>query len=173
MKYVAFLRGINTGKKQVKMDQLRKVLEEQNLTNVKTILASGNIIFETTTTTPTVEELETTLKNSFGFEIPVILRTFPQIQKLIQSKPFKNISITPETRLYVTFLGNKPTPEQKKIELLDESFQIIQITDNEVCSVKILQDGRGTVDAMEILEKQFGKNVTTRNWNTITKIIQV
>ena len=48
MKYVALLRGINIGKKQVKMEILRSVMEDAGYTNVKTLLASGNVIFETT-----------------------------------------------------------------------------------------------------------------------------
>jgi uncharacterized protein (DUF1697 family) len=49
----------------------------------------------------------------------------------------------------------------------------LRVSEREVCSVLTLSPNSGTTKAMDILEKEFGKNVTTRNWNTVIKIAQL
>ncbi len=177
MIYIAFLRGINVGgKRQVKMEDLKKDFESLGFTGVQTLLNSGNVIFSSTETNSTVltQKIEEKLAKTFGWEIGVILRTSDQIQDLINSDPFKDISITPETRLYVTFLSEKPRSNLKiPHDPPDKSFRIIHLTDSEVCSVVLLSTDKNTTDLMKFLEKEFGKKVTTRNWNTIIKIAEV
>ncbi len=109
--YVALLRGINVGgKKSVKMEELRKALESLGLKSVKTVLASGNVLFETSEKDSEVlrKSIEEKLKKTFGFQINAILRKISEIQKLVDSNPFQKITVTPETRLYLTFLSEKP-----------------------------------------------------------------
>ncbi len=48
-------------------------------------------------------------------------------------------------------------------------MRIIRVTDDDVCSVLHLTE-TGTIEAMGTLEKEFGRNVTTRNWNTVEKL---
>lgn len=81
--------------------------------------------------------------------------------------------------MYVTFLPEK-SKDYVKIPYLpaqagespEKDFTILRVTDNEVCSVLTLSKERKTTDAMHILEKTFGKNITTRNWNTIIRILK-
>jgi uncharacterized protein (DUF1697 family) len=54
----------------------------------------------------------------------------------------------------------------------EKDFRILEVTNREICSVVDLNLGRGTVEAMSILDKEFGKNITTRNWNTVGKILK-
>lgn len=171
--YVAFLRGINVGgNKQIKMTDLGKAFESLGFRNVKTILASGNVLFDAPQTPQLdlVHQIEAKLKESFGYEVGVISRTIAEIRQLAASDPFKNITVTPQTRLYVTFLSEKPKTTAKPPPEAD--FGIVRVTDTEVCSVVVLSPARGTTELMGILEKQFGKNVTTRNWNTVVKILE-
>jgi uncharacterized protein (DUF1697 family) len=174
--YVAFLRGINVGGNNlIKMEDLKKVFETMGFRNVKTLLASGNVIFDTVKEKTLIlgriigEKLETT----FGYNNGVIVRSIKEIQNLADIGPFKNITVTPETRLYITFLPEKPKSNLKiPYESPEKDFKILQVTDTEVCSVITLSHNRNTLDAMNILEKEFGKKITTRNWNTIERILK-
>ncbi len=175
-KYAAFLRGINVGgNKKVPMAELKKVLEKTGLLNVKTILASGNVIFESDSVS--IDELQTkissAIEKAFKFPVPVLLRTFDDIKNLIILDPFKRITVTPKTRLYVTFLSEKVSSESLSSHILhDQSFKIISSANGSVFSVLDLSI-KGTPAAMEAIEKEYGKNVTTRNWNTILKIAEL
>jgi uncharacterized protein (DUF1697 family) len=174
-KYVAFLRGINVGgNKKVPMAKLKSVLQEFGFQNVRTLLASGNVIFEfKKESLPSLtKKISATLDEAFGFIIPVILRNADEIEKIVESVPFKNIIVAKDTRLYVTFLSEDPKSNLKiPYYSTDKSFQILNIKDKTIFSVLDVSK-TGTVDAMAILEKEFGKNITTRNWNTIVKILQ-
>ncbi|MEM9676159.1 MAG: DUF1697 domain-containing protein [Cyclobacteriaceae bacterium] len=171
--YVALLRGINVGgHKKVPMAELRARLEALGFTQVITILNSGNVIFRTTTEKERVLESTVTeqLASHFGFSIPVLVRQAEAINTIIQRDPFQDVEVTKDTRLYVTFL-----PETSTADLTlpwtseDGSFRILEIQDNMVCSVLDLSVTK-TPKGMEALEKLFGKQITTRNWNTLLRI---
>ena len=172
-KFVALLRGINVGgNKKIPMAELKKVLEKTGLKNVKTLLASGNVVFETDSSK--IDELQSSISSAiekaFKFQVPVLLRSFPEIQRLIALDPFKQITVTPQIRLYVTFLSEKVNDKATtNLASLDKSFGIITKTRTEIFSVLDLSK-TGTPEAMSALEKEFGKEITTRNWNTILKI---
>lgn len=175
IQYVAFLRGINVGgQKTIKMDELKKAFESLGFKNVKTLLASGNVLFDAPQKSPTLRKrIEERLKQKFGHEVHVILRTIVEIQELANSNPFKKIPVTSQTRLYVTFLSEEPKSSLKiPYESPEKDFKIVRVSNGEVCSVVILSANRGTVDAMSILEKEFGRKVTTRNWNTVNKLLK-
>ena len=174
--YVALLRGINVGgNKKVPMADLKRFLEKSGYENVKTVLASGNVLFDAAATD--IKKLratiETLLEKKFGFPIPTILRKKDDLAKLVHSAPFKKIRVTPATRLYVTFLTDKRKATLKiPYESPEKDFRILTVSSTEVCSVLELNPNMRSVDSMQILEKEFGKNVTTRNWNTIEKLLR-
>ena len=175
-KFVAFLRGINVGgNKLIKMDDLKKCFAALGFKNVKTILASGNVLFESTDDDEVVlgKKIEKKLEDVLGHKVGVQIRSIDEIQKLAGRAPFKKIKVTPETRLYITFLPEKPNSKLKiPYTSPQKDFKILEVTDREICSVVDLNLGRGTVEAMGILDKEFGKNITTRNWNTVGKILK-
>jgi uncharacterized protein (DUF1697 family) len=174
-KYVAFLRGINVGgNKPVKMDELKKAFAALGFKNVNTVLASGNVLFEApgTRADSNTKKIEDKLKTALGHEVGVLLRTIEEIQNLADANPFKNIKVTPQTRLYVTFLSEKPKSSLKiPSESPEKDFRILRVSDTEVCTVLTLSPERQTTDLMNILEKEFGRKITTRNWNTIARIL--
>jgi uncharacterized protein (DUF1697 family) len=172
MQYIAFLRGINIGKaKQVKMGLLKEIFAEIGFTEVKTLLNSGNVVFNSaeTNSAKVKETIEQELFKAFGFEIPTIIRTAKQMQSLVATDPFKEIPVTSHTRLYVTFLSSskKSTLE---IPYITPELTILSANDSEICSVIEISSSKNTTDLMGLIEKEWGKNVTTRNWNTIQKI---
>ncbi len=176
-RYVAFIRGINIlGRKVIKMDELKRAFEAMKFKNVKTLIASGNVIFETTDTDREIilSKINHGFKKSFGHEAHVIIRSFDEIQKLIDLKPFKSVKITEDIKVYVTLLTEEPQAKLKlPLEFPKINFRIIKISDYEVFSVAGLSPtGRGG-EFMSAIEKQFGKNVTTRNWNTIKRLLEI
>lgn len=166
-RYVALLRGINLGKRQIKMDALRRTFEQQGYTDVKTLLASGNVVFaaEEASAETVRAKIETTIKEGFGFDVHVILRSAKEIQALVDSEPFKGVKVTPETRLYITFLSKPPKAATKA---LAGKHGIRAVAKTHVVSG--LSGTDKTTDHMDLLVKEFGANITTRNWNTVMKI---
>lgn len=174
-KYVAFLRGVNVGGVIVKMDKLKKTFESLGFAEVKTLLASGNVLFTATAASEStlVSKIEKKLAADFGREIGVLVRKVEELRRLAEAEPFAEIKVTPQTRLYVTFISEKSKSNLKiPYATPDKNFRIIRANDREVCSVATLSEGRRTVDLMSILEKEFGRKITTRNWNTIEKILR-
>lgn len=170
-KYVAFLRGINVGGKTIKMDGLRKVFESLGYKNVRTLLASGNVIFESKVTSESKlrVEIEAGIKKAFGHDVRVILRSETDIQGLVKSDPFKGVKVTPQTRLYITFLSQPPDSQLKTpYKSMSVEYLIREITDSHVVSV--LGPKVSSPDVMDFLDKEFGKEITTRNWKTVMKI---
>ncbi len=176
--YAALLLGINIGPhKRVPMAELKKMCERLGHVNVRTLLASGNVILEARNTDAgtLAREMEAQLKKTFGFEVGVIALTGNDLLKMLEEDPFRKIPATQNTRLYATLLAEAP---RAKIALPPKhtapdggSFEILRVSDQAAYSVVVLGE-TGTTEAMEVLKKLFGKKITTRNWNTIRKIAE-
>ena len=173
--YVAFLRGINNiGSKTVKMDELKRIFEATGFQNVKTILASGNIVFETamSETSTIIKGTERQLEKKLGYKVRVVLRTLDELHLLVKSNPFSQIKITPRTKLLMTFLSEKPMSRLKvPYKSPDKDFTVIQIIGNEIYSVVNLLPDKRPYRIISFLEKEFGNKITNRNWTTILKIV--
>jgi uncharacterized protein (DUF1697 family) len=175
--YVAFLRGINVGGHGlVKMTDLKSAFEKTGFTKVRTVLASGNVIFETRRTNQKelVTDIESSLRTLSGKDIWVILRTLEHLQKLLQIGPFNSVKVTQSIRLYVSFLTASTKPRSITIPYSgpEKGVWIPLMTSLEVFSIIDLSRGKGTPDAMNILEKEFGPQITTRSWSTVLKILK-
>jgi uncharacterized protein (DUF1697 family) len=173
--YAAFLRGINVGgHKLVKMDDLKKAFESLGFKNVKTLLASGNVVFQAPAMSASVltKQIGEKLKKTFGFEIGVLIRSIRELQRLDGTKPFDGINVTPRTRLFVTFLFEKPASSLKIPYVSpDGNFKILRSSKSEVCSVLTITNLRRGMQFMAILDREFGRMITTRSWSTITRIL--
>jgi len=175
IRYVAFLRGINVGgSKTLKMEDMKKAFASLGFQNVKTVIASGNVLFESgPANIPGLTiMIANGLKARFGFDVGVIIRTVEDVERLVRSDPFKGITVTPQTRLYVTFLPAKPRGRSNTaLKSSSEAFKIVHVSDTEIFSVLTLSPQLGTTDLMNSFARQFGPKITTRNWNTIVKIV--
>jgi uncharacterized protein (DUF1697 family) len=173
-KYVAFLRGINSGKNPtVKMKVLRKAFEDLGFTHVRTILASGNVLFETAFTDEKSleQKIEEFLPLMIGFKSEVIVRTIDDLYKLMLLNPFKASETTSHIRSYVTFVKGIPKTNLK-FPAKGKGYTILGIFNEVVCSVVDLSDSK-TPYLMQVLDKEFGRCITTRSWNTIERILKV
>jgi uncharacterized protein (DUF1697 family) len=121
-----------------------------------------------------VRKSEEKIAKIFGREIGTIVRTVEELRSLAGSNPFKGIRVTPRTRLFVTFLAERPRTGLKvPYESPDKSFRIISVSEREVCSVLTLgPQWAKNLRQMNILEKEFGRKVTTRTWNTVGRVLK-
>ncbi len=171
-----FLRGINVGgHHKVPMAELRNKLTEIGCLNVRTLLNTGNFVFDTNQTN--IQDLENKmeeyLSNSFGFPIPAIIRTRKEISDLVAENPFEKIEVHKDIRLYVSFLKDAPKAELTIPYVSDDkTYQIISVKEKIILSVLDLST-TNTPKGMDVLEKLYGKNITTRNWNTVKKVIDI
>ena len=172
--YVAFLRGVNVGGNRFKMEDLRNAFKEWGFEGVSTYLASGNIRFSTDKSDENALRIEIHdgIEEKFGLDISVIVRTFEYLKNLAAKEPFYEFKENENTRFYMSFSA-KPIKSEIKVPYISEegNLEIPFVTDREVFSVVRLGENYGTLDAMDFIEKEFGKDITTRNWNTIEKIL--
>lgn len=173
-RYVAFLRGINLGKRRVKNDDLERAFASMGFSGVKVLIASGNVIFDAdeSDVAALTKRIERGLEEAFGFTVSTLLRSSAEVQQLLERNPFDGIDVTKQTRLYVTLLAERTHSTMRLPHDVGDStgsFTILSRTDREVFSVLTLGESGRTVDLMAVVEKEFGKSATTRNWNTIVK----
>lgn len=172
-KYLLLLRGINVGgHKKTPMAELKKMFSEMGFEKVQTLLNSGNVVFNAKKENELalLERIGAQFEKTFGFEVPLILRNEKSTQHIMKLDPFQTITVTKEIRLYVSFLPKKVSGELVLPYTSEKGdFRILQKTDREVFSVVDTTSFR-SVDAMHFLEKEYGKAITTRNWNTVKKI---
>jgi uncharacterized protein (DUF1697 family) len=111
-RYIALLRAINVGGHVVKMDRLRMLFEQAGCRNVETFIASGNVVFDSSSTnTRTLEEkIERHLEKGLGYDVVTFLRTPAELAAVAAYKPF-----TAEGHaLWVAFLKTAPTDEARQ-----------------------------------------------------------
>lgn len=169
--YVAFLRGINSGRNPTqRMENLRRIFEDLGFQNVKTVIASGNVLFETRTEDRKALEarVETALLEESGIVTFTIIQTREEIRNLIDRAPFQNVKITSMAKPYATFFKDPPV-HPAGFPRKGKGYTVLGISHDVVCSVVDLSSTR-TPALMRDLETEFGRNITTRSWSTVLKI---
>jgi len=174
IKYFAFLRAINVGGKNlIKMDTLKRIFESVGFKNVRTYIQSGNIVFETAERSKEkiIKKTEKELHKYVGEDVLVFLRTFSEVEALVKYNPFGKIITAPRTKLYVSFINDELKTKPKLPLLSDKKdVEVIAVKNCEVyCITKEINGRFGFPN--NFVEKEFGIPATTRNWNTINKII--
>jgi len=171
--YVALLRGISPLNPNMRNEKLPGVFSRLGFKNVRTVITSGNVLFETDARNMRLLEMsiEKALPEQLGFTSTVIIRSRKQLQELASRDPFKGIEDTPSSRLNVTFLKN---PSGAKLKFpsraKDGTYSLLGMYSGAICSVIDLT-GSKTPDLMVWLEKQFGKQITMRTWKTVGRIL--
>jgi uncharacterized protein (DUF1697 family) len=97
--YVAFLRGVNLGKRKVLSPDLKHVFETMGFADAKTLLASGNVVFSAETEKGLATRIEKGLEQKFGFSIGVVLRSQEALQQMIKADPFGAIPKDADAKL--------------------------------------------------------------------------
>jgi uncharacterized protein (DUF1697 family) len=176
MNYAAFIRGIGPGDPAKSNASLVKVFESLGYQNARAFISSGNILFETGEERPTDDletEIEQALTEQLGFQAKTVVRSHDQLAKFIASKPFGAKKHSPRTYLTVTFLKTKRA--EQGIDLpkvpLGKSFRLLRYDQDirAVCGITDTTVGK-TPDFMVWLERQYGKDITTRTYNTVLRV---
>jgi uncharacterized protein (DUF1697 family) len=111
--YIALLRGINVGgKRKILMKDLKELLLALGFENVQTYIQSGNVIFESNEKDKILlaKQIQTSISDKYGFEVPTIIIEISNYQKIIKSNPFVHEQVD-LTKLYLVFLAEKPKKE--------------------------------------------------------------
>jgi uncharacterized protein (DUF1697 family) len=166
-RYAALLRGVSP--LNATMPALKAAFEGAGFTDVKTVLSSGNVTFTATRAAESSLERKAeaaTLKR-LGHHFLTIVRPVDALRQLLESDPFNAFRLAPGSKRVVTFLRNEPKSTLAlPIEL--DGARILRIEGREVFTAYV-QSPKGAV-FMTLIEKTFGKEVTTRTWDTVAKI---
>lgn len=173
--FVAFLRGINVGgKKPIRMKELADVLTAAGFRNVRTFIASGNVIFEAAAkdSARLARKMEKHLLKAFGCEITVIIRNVDDLRAIIKRNPFKKPKPSRDEMLFVTFLAS-PAPVKPRLPLRSETenMEVIALTDGAAFIVAHRKKTGWFGFPHTFAEKEFKVPTTTRNWTTVVKIV--
>ncbi|MDQ3982553.1 MAG: DUF1697 domain-containing protein [Actinomycetota bacterium] len=171
--YVALLRGIGPSHPNMHNEKLREFFEGLGFGNVRTVISTGNVLFESNSAAMRAMEakIEEALPKRLGFSSTTIVRSRQQLQALVDEDPFEGIEHSGKTNLNVTFLKTKPRTKLTFPHRPEgRDYTILGLYDREVCSVIDLTGAR-TPDLMRWLEKEFGKEITTRTYKTVGRIL--
>ena len=108
-RYVAFLRGMNLGRRRITNDELCAAFEEMGYTNVAAFLASGNVIFDAdeTDTVSITNQVETGLRNALDYEVPTFVRTADEARAIAAYAAFSNVHDGNHGRIQVAMFSSE------------------------------------------------------------------
>ena len=175
--FIALLRGINvSGHHKIKMADLKLLFLNNGFSEVETYIQSGNVIFksEELNTLKIEQSIITAVEKQFDYAIKVLVLTQPELTTVFNSNPFLERESIDISKLCVTFLSAIPTLD-KVTEIQELGFK-----NNDEFSLKMKNvylhcpNGFGkTKLTNNLFERKFKMNATTRNWKTITKLIEL
>jgi uncharacterized protein (DUF1697 family) len=168
--WIAFLRAVNVGKRQMKMAELKALCEELGFTRVKTILASGNVRFEADADPKAT--LEAAIETRWGWRSEAVIRTGAEIEAMIAADPFADWPAADTYHRYVLLL-DRPLPPGARYAGVPGDYDIARVGPREIFLVGHRQpDGRHG-PGLDKFDPQLEKGAiaTMRNWNTIPKVL--
>jgi uncharacterized protein (DUF1697 family) len=169
--WVAFLRAVNVGgRSKVPMAELRAALADAGLEEVRTYIASGNVLFASDRARTALAGLiERALQDEFGVSSAVVLRTPKELQGVIAAHPFG----TDTSKTYVTFLAAKPKAvDVRKLQALDVEPDRVVVSGSEVFVLHPNGAGKPRLSGAQ-LERTIGVPGTGRNWRTVAKLVEL
>jgi uncharacterized protein (DUF1697 family) len=136
---------------------------------VKTVISSGNVVFSARSTSESSLErkAEAAMRDHLGREFLTIVRPVDFLRELLASDPFRGVRLSPRSERMVTFLRERPRSKLKlPIEL--HGARILSLKGREMFTVYVPHP-KGAI-FMGLIERTFGKALTTRSWNTVAKV---
>lgn len=164
LSFVALLRGINLGaKNKVDMKSLKALFEGMGYENVRTYIQTGNVIFDNETYD--VQQMENSLRDTYGFDIPVIVRSKEELEEIQQHPIFL------KDQVYVMFLAHEIMDEQQALldSIVDNDFFVLNRRN---VIISLSKNYHQTKFTNTFFEKKLGMVSTARNQNTVNKIIE-
>ena len=168
-RYAAFLRGVSP--MNAKMPELKSAFEAAGFTNVKTLLSSGNVAFDARTASEASiqRRAEAAMEKHMGKAFVTIVRSVDALREILDSDPYRGFRLQPGSKKIMTFLREAAT-SKPALPITLHGATIVSMTETEIFSAYV-RTPKGPV-FMSLIEKTFGKDVTTRTWDTVTKVAQ-
>ena len=171
-RHIALLRGINLGpSRRVAMGDLREALTEAGYEDVKTHLQSGNVLL-TSPAKPDrlARDLSELIAERLGVECEVVVRSRDELAGVVERNPLADVMDDPK-RLQVTFLAGKPDRGfVRELEAGDFAPEQVAVSGREIYAWH--PDGVQR-SKLARLVGEAGKEATARNWNTVTKLLEL
>jgi uncharacterized protein (DUF1697 family) len=165
-RYVAFLRGVSP--MNAKMPELRRCFEGAGFTDVKTVLSSGNVVFNARAASQAALErkAETAMARRLGRAFYTTVRPVSVLRELLDANPYAAFRLPTNAKRVVTFL-REPHNTKLSLPLEVDGARILTMNGREIFTAYV-PSPRGPV-FMALIEKTFGTNVTTRTWDSVKK----
>jgi uncharacterized protein (DUF1697 family) len=166
-RYAAFLRGVSP--MNAKMPELKRAFESAGFTEVKTVLSSGNVVFDARRTSDAALErkAEGAMRSALGREFLTIVRPVDALRRMLASDPYRAFDLPAQAKRIVTFLRKVPKASiSLPVEM--EGARLLALDGRELFSAYV-PSPKGAV-FMALIERTFGKDVTTRTWDTVAKV---
>jgi uncharacterized protein (DUF1697 family) len=172
-RYAAFLRGVNLGRRTTKSADLVAAFAELGFLGARTLIASGNVLFDADDEAELAKRIEAGLAEKFGFEIGAVLRRLDALHAMVAAEPFKAVPADADAKLYVALLRE---PVGRSIPLpcgIPGDFDILAATDTDIFAIAWHMPNGRYGEGLDTLGKRLPKGtlVTMRNWNTILKAV--
>ena len=152
-----------------KMPELKKAFEAASFADVKTVVSSGNVVFSARSASEASiqRKAEAAMEKQLGHRFLTIVRPVDALREMLASEPYMAFRLAAGSKRIVTFLREKP---KAKLELPigRDGARILLMKGSEIFSAYV-PSPKGPV-FMTLIEKTFGKDVTTRTWDTVTKV---
>ncbi len=172
MRWAALLRGINLGKRQLKSAELKAVIEGLGHTDVKTLLASGNVVFTAPNTdAATLEtQIHDALLKQTGLDSEIFVRTPDEMAEIVAANPFPDEVLERPSFVVVTF--HRQDVPQDRLDWIAANYEG---PERWIAKGRELftdyPEGQGRSNLSAAMQKgKFPKLCTARNWNTVVKI---
>jgi uncharacterized protein (DUF1697 family) len=159
--YAAFLRGVSP--MNAKMPELARAYAKAGFEDVATVASSGNLVFRAKGALAAIEK-RAAAATKFG----TFIRPIAALEALLASDPWDELRVPREAKRLVTFLRERGKPP--KLPLTAGNFTIYAARDREVFSAYIREPGNAAF--MGVIEKTFGKDITSRTWDAIARIVK-
>jgi len=168
VKYFAFLRAVNVvGRNVVRMDDLKTLCTDLGYRDVRTLLNSGNVVFNAKRATP--KQIEEAIRKHSKLDIKVMLRTEDELRDVVARNPFA--TIRNPSHLLVFVLDREPAAGA--VTALREKYQgpeVFHAAGRELYVDYVEGVGRSKLTS-NLIERTLGVAGTGRNWNTVTRLL--
>jgi uncharacterized protein (DUF1697 family) len=173
-RHIVLLRGINLGpRNRIAMGELREALEEAGFEDVHTHLQSGNVVLTSTAKPESVaRKCEKVIKERFGLEIPVVVRSRAELARVVKRNPLEKIATEPK-RYQVSFLSAKPRAKVvRELEAVADDSEQVVVIGREIYAWHPKTVARSKLWA-QLAGKGLGVTATARNWATVEALLEL
>jgi uncharacterized protein (DUF1697 family) len=172
-RYVVLLRGINLGgSRRVSMQDLRALLTNLGYTDVATLLQSGNAVLDSTRRQPdkVCAEIERAIGAELGMPVRCVVRTAAELAAVVDANPFPEHAAD-GAKLMVSFASGR-VDRAKLAGVEADAFapDEFAVGDREIY-LWLPNGASGSRIPIDFWDKRTGLTTTTRNWNTVTKLL--